>query len=177
MPATDDFLGRHTLLVGDVNTGKTQATLTQVERWIAAGYARRMTVLDLAPEIRQGIGGRLALPLGFNGLHLHTAIVPPRLAGADENESEEMARRNAQAITPLLAEARRAANPILVINDVTLYLQAGDYDRLLETLQSASTVLINAYYGDRFPDYALTRRERRLTERLMTACDQVMRLP
>lgn len=177
MPATDDFLGRRTLLVGDVNTGKTQATLAQVARWIAAGYARWTTVLDLAPEIRQGIGGRLALPPSFKGLHLHTAIVPPRLAGADENQAEEMARRNAQAITPLLEEARRAANPFLVINDVTLYLQAGDYDCLLSTLQSATTVLMNAYFGDRFPDYALTRRERRLTERLMGICDRVIRLP
>ena len=86
----------------------------------------------------------------------------------------QLAKANASAIEDLLRDSRLSNCPILVINDVTLYLQAGTYERLWAVIQPAGTVLINAYYGHSFPDYRLSRQERRLTDRLIGDCHRVV---
>ena len=174
---TGKYDGRRTLIIGDVNTGKTRLTEQALASWTAQGRSKSVVVLDLAPQPRGGIGGRLARPAGFQGVCLATPIVPPRLSARDEGEAEALARANAEAIEVLLENARRIAAPILVINDVTLYLQAGNYEQLLRVVQASGTVLINAYYGNSFPEYALSQRERRRTERLIQDCDRIIRLP
>lgn len=180
MPATPietaDYDGRRTLIVGDVNSGKTRLTQTVLGAWTAQGRSREIVVLDLAPETGRGIGGRLELPPAFQGLHLTEVLAPPRLQAESEDAAEDLAAANAAAIGPLLDQVRRAARPILVVNDVTLFLQAGEYEDLIAALEACPTALINAYYGASFPDYRLSRRERRLTERLMKACHRVIRL-
>ena len=172
-----DYLDRRTLILGDINSGKTRETLRILSRWVAANPTPLMTVLDLAPEPVHGIGGRLTLPPRFMGRYLFTEIIPPRLTGRSPAEISGLAAANARAIEPLLDDCLRQPHPLLVINDVTLYLQAGDYARLAAVLQSATTILLNAYYGESFADHPITRRERRLTERLMGDCDRVIRMP
>lgn len=172
-----DYLDRRTLILGDVNSGKTRETLRILSRWVAANPTPLMTVLDLAPEPVRGIGGRLSLPARFMGRYLFTEIIPPRLTGQSAAEISDLAAANARAIEPLLEGCLKQPHPLLVVNDVTLYLQAGDYNRLAAVLQSATTILINAYYGESFEDHPITRRERRLTERLIKDCDHIVRLP
>ena len=174
---TVTYEGRRTLIIGEVNTGKTRLTEQVLAGWTAQGRSKSIAVLDLAPAPQKGIGGRLNLPAGFEGVFLTTAIVPPRLTARDEEEAAALAGRNAAAIETLLQDTRLAACTILVINDVTLYLQAGRYDHLMRVIRTADTALFNAYYGNSFPDYTLSRRERRLTEKLMQDCDQVIRMP
>jgi hypothetical protein len=174
--ATADYDGRRTLVIGDVNTGKTRFTETILARWIAQDRSHEIVVLDLAPETQETIGGRLHLPAGFQGVLLATTITAPRLSGRDEEEADLLAHTNADAIDRLFQDPRLANGSILVINDVTLYLQAGNYDDLWAIIQPVETVLINAYYGDSFPDYRLSRQERRLTELLIKDCHQVIRL-
>ena len=174
---TGKYDGRRTLIIGDVNTGKTRLTEQALASWTAQGRSKSVVVLDLAPQPRGGIGGLLARPAGFQGVYLATPIVPPRLSARDEIEADALARANAEAIEVLLENARRIAAPILVINDVTLYLQAGRYERLMAVIHTAGTALINAYYGHSFPDYRLSRQERRLTDRLIQDCDRMIRLP
>ena len=180
MPAapidTADYDGRRTLIVGDVNTGKTRLTQAVLTAWTVQGRSREIAVLDLAPERRRGIGGRLALPPAFQGVYRTATLVPPRLQADSEEAAEDLAAANAIAIAPLLDAIRRAPRPILIVNDATLFLQAGSYAELIAALDTCQTALINAYYGDSFPDYRLSRRERRLTERLMAACHPVIRL-
>jgi hypothetical protein len=172
-----DFDGRRTLIVGDVKSGKTRLTEAVLAAWGAQDRSRQIVVLDLAPEKYRGVGGRLHLPENFPGIYLRPPIVPPRLQAPSEEAAEALAAANAAAIDPLLDEARSCACSILVVNDATLFLQAGDYDRFLAVVGAFETVLLNAYYGNSFPDYRLSRRERRLTERLMTVCDRVIHLP
>ena len=59
---TADYDGRRTLVIGDVNTGKTRFTETILARWIAQGRSQEIVVLDLAPETQETIGGRIHLP-------------------------------------------------------------------------------------------------------------------
>ncbi len=173
---TADYDGRRTLVIGDVNTGKTRLTEKVITRWVAQGRSHEIAVLDLAPEAKETIGGRIHLPEGFQGEVIATTIIPPRLSGRDEEEADLLAQTNADVIKSLFQDPRLANCSILVINDVTLYLQAGNYDDLWAVIQPVETVLINAYYGDSFPDYRLSRQERRLTELLIKDCNQVIRL-
>ena len=78
---TTAYDGRRTLVIGDVNTGKTRLTEKVLACWVAQGRSRDIVVLDLAPETQESIGGRIHLPAGFQGVVLATAIVPPRLRG------------------------------------------------------------------------------------------------
>lgn len=175
MNLAKSYQHRRTLIVGDINTGKSSRTQDILQRWIEKGLSARMTVLDLAPFSVKGIGGRLTRPPEFQGRYLATEIRPPRLTARDAVEAGQIAGANAAAIQTLWQPVLDAPTPILVINDATLYLQAGGYNCLRQVIATAATVLINAYYGHYFPDSSLTRRERRLTERLMGEMDQVIR--
>ena len=55
----DPYLGRQTVLAGDVNSGKTAKTTEILNQFLAAGYARDLAILDLAPDTVQGIGGKM----------------------------------------------------------------------------------------------------------------------
>ena len=171
---TETCLNRRTLILGDVNTGKSRRTYAVLSRWTARNRSNHITVLDMAPAACRGIGGRMALPPNFRGRHLAADVTPPRLTAKNDAEAEQLAAANAAAIEALWKPVLDRPSSILIINDATLYLQAGDYERLLQVIQTAPTVLINAYYGDRFPDSTLTRRERRLTDRLIQDVDQVI---
>ena len=57
-----------------------------------------------------------------------------------------------------------APRDILLVNDATLYLQAGCLTRFVALLDSAATAVINAYAGAYFSDGPLTRHEQRLTD-------------
>lgn len=178
MPANGEFYHQRTLILGEVNTGKTRVTMDILSRWVEANPTPLMTVLDLAPPTRiRGVGGRLKLPKGFTGRYRFADIVPPRLTGRNADEISRLAAANAQRVTPLLHAIIKTPHPILIINDVTLYLQAGDETLLSRVLQSADTVLINAYYGRSFVDHPISRRERRLTEKLIQACDGIIWMP
>ena len=177
MPADATFDHQRTLILGDVNTGKTRMTIGILSHWLAAEPARLMTVLDLAPDAVRGIGGRLKLPADFKGRYFAPPIVAPRLTGQTADDISRLAAANARRVEPLLDQIIAHPHPFLIINDATLYLQAGDYARLIAVLDSAATVVLNAYYGSRFADHPISRRERRLTDRLARDCDQIIWMP
>ena len=177
MQTCNDYFNQRTLILGDVNTGKTRQTVTILACWITANPTPLMTVLDLAPEPVRGIGGRLTLPADFTGRYLFADIVPPRLTGRNAAEIARLAAANARAANVLFDQILKTPHPLLVINDASLYLQAGDYDRFAAVVASAETVLINAYYGRSFRDHPISEREKRLTNRLIQDCDRVIRMP
>ncbi len=61
-----------------------------------------------------------------------------------------------------------------MINDATLYLQAGSCECLAKTMAGVPTVLMNAYYGDDLGKGPLSRLEREKVERFMSNFDQVI---
>lgn len=169
-----DCRGRRTLILGDVNTGKTRLTRSILEAFAAAGEAQEIALLDLAPGPVGGVGGKF--PASAAGVrHLTTAIVPPRLTGTDEAQVARLATANAGRIEALFDSYLKRPRPLLFVNDATLYLQAGSLERFCELLDSAATAVVNAYHGVHFADGPLTRRERRLTEALARRCDRVVR--
>jgi hypothetical protein len=177
MDKINQYLKRRTLIIGDVNSGKTDRTFKILQLFLKEGYAKKIAILDLAPGSIRGFGGKIEPPLDEPLIYLTTSISAPRLTGRNENHIRQLAENNAKAIKKLFTKFHRQKREILFVNDATLYLQAGHFKRFVEILDTASTQIINAYYGNTFADSELTRREKKLTEDLMKTCDQVITMP
>ncbi|MFZ7125550.1 MAG: hypothetical protein ACOWWM_05280 [Desulfobacterales bacterium] len=169
------WLNLRTLILGEVKTGKSRLTSTVVARMAAAGFSEQTILLDLAPRITGGIGGRIQPP-SPGILYLTTDIVPPRLTGKTEAEVEALAVRNAAAIEPLLDRCLASSRRVLVINDATLYLQAGNPDRLMILLNRPATLIVNAYYGRTLGGTEFSLRERRRIDAIRPLFDRVVHL-
>ena len=174
MDTIEEYINRRTLIVGDVNSGKTDRTLKILKRFLRAGYGKNIAILDLAPDSVRGIGGKMEPPLDEPLVYLTTSISAPRLTGINKSHIWHLAENNSTAIEKLFEKLRQQNRAILFVNDATLYLQAGHFQRFLEILETASTQIINAYYGSTFADSELTRREKKRTEDLMKICDKVI---
>ncbi len=175
LPAADAIVGRRILIVGDVNTGKTSATLDLLKAMLHADQ-RDIVVLDFAPETTRGIGGKLCLD-GFENVQYLTAdIIPPRLTGKTPEEVEKYARINAERIEEIFEIALCRSREVVVINDISLYLQGEEVEKLLRWLGHARTAVINGYYGQSFDKTEFSRRERARMETLMNFCDEIIQL-
>ena len=170
------YLNRQTLIVGDVNSGKTTQTTTILEQFLRAGYGEQIVVLDLSPDPVRGIGGKLALAPDTPVMYLTAQITAPRLMGRDAEHTLELAADNARKIEGLFTAFAIQSRDILFINDATLYLQAGNFTLFLETLAKSPTRIVNAYYGNTFVDSELTQRERKLSDDLIEVSDEVIRM-
>ena len=175
----DGLLGQKLLVMGDVNVGKTTHSRQWLQSLCAHGLGSRIVVLDLAahipPALAQargltGVGGYLLPPPDCDVLDLRTHLDAPRLSSTTEAEAQAKADRNARAIDALLTQLPppSAGRDVLFVNDVTLYLQAGQASKLLAHLGRADfqTVLVNGYWGQRLGDGTLSRREREQTQEL-----------
>jgi hypothetical protein len=173
-----EYLNRKTLIVGDVQTGKTSRTLKILRDLLDCG-TDPVAVLDLAPEKVQGIGGKIPISIREKEqvLYLSPRIIPPRLFGKSKEEIQTLARENYQRIEDALQVLREKVLNCLIINDVSLYLHGGSAEQLLSFVGRISTLLMNGYYGSYFGDCFLSRRERAQMEILMSHCHQVIFLP
>lgn len=171
-----DFLGKKTIIVGDVGAGKTLYTLKILETFVAKEYLS-IAVIDLAPHTIRGIGGKMQGMKQADIHYLTADITAPRLMGKNEDEVLELAKRNADAIEKVFNAYLEAPQKILFINDVTLYLHAGMIERLVKVIDSTETLVMNAYLGKTFQDSSLSRRERTLLKTITKICDNIVRLP
>lgn len=174
MESINQYINKRTLIIGDVNSGKTDRTLKILHVFLRAGYAKKIFVLDLAPGYRTGIGRKMTSPPDTDLIYLTSSISAPRLTGKDENHIMTLAKENAKIIESLFAKYNQQQRDILFINDVTLYFHAGNFEKISKLFYGASTVVINAYYGQTFADSELTRREKKMTKNLMKICDRVI---
>ena len=170
-----DWLGEKLLILGDVNAGKTTFSRRILQAFCRRGLGPQIAVLDLAPHIPEelaarrglaGVGGGLVPPPGAGALFLRERLEPPRLSSASEAEALRKAQRNSLAIDQCLRDAQLRRRGIVFVNDVTMYLQAGSAERLLEQLGHATTLVANGYWGDRLGSGELSRRERAETGKL-----------
>jgi hypothetical protein len=178
----EDYLGRKTLILGDVNTGKTTLTRGVLDALLRRpGLDGRIVILDLAPDIPEalarekglsGVGGKLLPPPRPDILYLGGHLAPPRLSSKTDAEAMAKARRNRQVIDGLFREREVQSRDILLVNDVSIYLQAGTADDLTRWLDRAATVVANGYWGHRLGGGALTGRERAETANLKRYFEQ-----
>lgn len=163
------FVGLKTLILGDINVGKTIVTAQLISKFRKKYKDSDITIIDFAPERIKNVGGSLIkyLPNIGNIRYLKPDLVyAPRLMGRDENEILKLAEYNANSIEQLLKDYINNPTPLLIINDITIYLQMGNIETFLKTLEFPETFLANGYYGIgllRGKGYSLSWRERRNT--------------
>jgi len=181
----DIFLGKWTLIVGDVNTGKTSLTRRILDQVCRRATDEQLAVIDMAPTIPEdmasrlgldGIGGRLGEPGMAKGLYLSIPIDPPRLSTNTEEEALAVAERNRIKIEKLLQTFSESERDVLFVNDISLYLQAGSAQDLIQSFSGAATLVANGYFGKKLGEGVLSRREHREMQALMEAFSEVIRL-
>ncbi|SHF83971.1 hypothetical protein SAMN02745206_02751 [Desulfacinum infernum DSM 9756] len=181
-PTPDRIRDRFTLIVGEVNSGKTTLTRDLLHE-VARHESGPLVVVDLAPQIppdlarrigRPGIGGRLQTPSAPHVHVLTTELHAPRLTGRDDEEKAALARENARRIEPLFVQALDLKPTHLFVNDASLYLQGGSPLRLLDWLSRVETRVVNGYFGTSLGEDALSKRERSAMWTLMLHCDHLI---
>ncbi len=180
-----EFLGKRTLVIGDVNTGKTTFSRKILEEMSRLQINKRIAIIDLAPEIPEewalgnkfkGIGGKL-LPIAGKGIfYSRPPIKPPRLSSKNEKEAISIAEKNRKGIEILFERFVPADGDILFLNDISLYLQAGSAKKLLKWMDNAHTIVANGYYGEKLGKGVLSQRERREMGFLVELFDRIIRL-
>lgn len=172
-PAVGDFLDKRTIIVGEVNSGKTAFLGAVLDEFLKAGQAD-IAVIDLAPDRFRGIGGKMSGPGLARVRYYSPPVVPPRLRGRSEVEVEALAEANARRIESILARYLQEPARVLFINDVSLFLQARDAAALLGYIESTPTVIMNGYQGASLGGGEFGLWERRRMEVLQAWCDQVI---
>jgi hypothetical protein len=174
----DGYRGHRTLIVGEVHSGKTLATLKIFRDWRRSSR-ESIAVLDLAPEEMDRVGGKMPFKEEEKEgiLYLSPRILPPRLLGKSETGIRRLARENRKRIDRALSTLRSCAASVLFINDLSLYLHDGEGEKIWLSLENISTVVMNGYYGRFFGSSPLSQRERAEMEFLMVRCDRVLFLP
>lgn len=179
VPSPELLLGRRTLIVGRMRSGKTRLTAEIVSAMLSLVGADEITLIDLAPD-REGIGLTLRRYLGVEGLRYlrPSEVHAPRLEGRDAEDVLRLAKANEEVIRPLLLNFLNDPTDVLVVNDLTIYLHAGDLSIVLDCMSSSQTFLANAYYGRDFDDKGsgINERERRLVEEIMKGIDVILKL-
>ena len=171
-----EFRNMKTIVIGEVNTGKT-AYLGQILDRFLEGGETEITVIDMAPESVKGIGGKMSVRRIDSIRYYTEQIVAPRLMGRSVDEIENLAENNAKLIEGIFVKYLKAPGKVLFINDVSIYLQRGKIDKLLLLLNSTPTVIMNGYYGVSLGGGKLGERERQNMEALQKRCDKVIKLP
>ena len=101
-------------------------------------------------------------------------IETPRLAARNGGELLELVKKNRQRISNLLKQYMEKPTPILFINDISIYLQSGDFETLAKAIGKASTLVANGYYGKTLSnDYStgVSSLERELMDKLVATMD------
>lgn len=181
VPSPEFLLGKRTLIVGKTRSGKTKLTADLLKGMLNFVNPEEVTVIDLAPR-KSGLGSPLTNYLELPSvvrLLRPEVLRAPRLEGRNAEEVFKLARSNEEAIRPLLFSFLSKPTEVLVMNDLTIYLHAGDPELLMECLRVSRTFLGNAYYGrGEFDDKGsgLNERERELVEELMKHADLIVKL-
>lgn len=178
-----DFFHRFTLIIGEVNTGKTTFTQNILEA-LSSMEKGRFAVVDLAPHIvpahqkkgKAGIGGTLKAPEDQRVNYHHCPVHAPRLQGKSESETLRLAEENARLIEVFFDQALEEKVDTLFVNDCSLYLQAGQSENLIRWVDSVETAVVNGYYGESLGTDTLSTRERAGMDDLIKHCDHLIQL-
>jgi hypothetical protein len=180
-----DFWGLFTLIVGEVNQGKTSMTHGILDTYLR-DVGGKVTIVDLAPRILEsdlggkpfgeGVGSRIRYPGSRSIRYFAGEIKPPRLRAGSDEEAMEMASENARTIEALFREAFEEEIEALFINDCSLYMHAGDPSKMLDWARAAGTTVANGYFGKIFGQSKISELEEAGMKYLMDRCDRLIRL-
>lgn len=165
------------LILGETGRGKTRLAVKIANALARATGPGRVTVLDFAPDV-MGVGRPM------QGLHGWVKVLrPPRLhaprleSRGDCGRAWMYARENAVETSRLLESYLEDPTPVLVVNDLSIHLHAGDPGLLEEAIQASIVFVGNSYWGEVLRDECgIWERERGLIAGIMDRVDLVWRL-
>ena len=177
----EEYLRRKTLLIGDVGSGKTIFLVEFLKFLIENSYSDDVTIIDIAPSRIHGVGGSIREytehVLMVRYLRLER-VWAPRLMGKTKEEVLKYAEENRSSIEPLIDTYLSNPTRILLVNDLTIYLHAGDVNRIMDLINMAETFMATAYEGEKLKDdknSGITERERKLLNILKEKVDIIKR--
>jgi len=105
-------------------------------------------------------------------------IYAPRLLSrGDCGKAWMYARENAVETSRLLESYLEDPAPVLVVNDLSIHLHAGDPGLLEDAIQASTVFVGNSYWGEVLKDECgIWEREKRLLARIMSGVDIIWRL-
>jgi len=155
-----------------------------LEEAVELCYSKEITVVDMAPETEvvegRSIGGRLCeLTEAFEKVRYLAPdkVETPRLKATSAEDLLSMVRINAERIKPLLEAYQATPSPVLFVNDVSIYLQSGSIEIVLEAAKQAETFIANGYYGEFFSNdhgTGVSKIERDLMDQLASHMDEII---
>ncbi|MEM4020828.1 MAG: hypothetical protein QXI18_00415 [Nitrososphaerota archaeon] len=177
----EKLLDRRVLICGEVGAGKTRLLASFLKFLVDRELGGDVTVIDLAPGY-----GDIGRPVESYYPEVKMLrymrpgrIYPPRLLGRSREEVLRYAEINLLEARKLLEDYVRAPSRILLINDLTIYLHAGDPDDILRLLDLCETFAATAYEGEALEDdkgSGITMRERRGLSRIKEHMDIIVNL-
>jgi len=177
------FLGKKTLIIGEVGSGKTRLLISILRNFISEGLSSKITVIDMAPPRMLDIGGRIIdhdSQLCSMVRYLYSdEIRPARLLGKSAEEVMKIATNNAKIIDKLIEEYLSNSTEILMINDLTIFIHAGDGEKLSRAIKAATTFVGTAYEGIRLSEdkgTGITMREKQYVSELLNTVDNIIKL-
>ena len=165
-----DLENHSCLILGGLNTGKT--SLTQALLNEAEALGRFIAVIDIAPNKKTGVGGKLVCYCDNNCDYYTTEIATPRLSGKTPEEVINLAELNKQRIDNLFK--KYTPRDVLFINDVSIYLQRGDVKKIVHVMSLSKTCIINGYFGTRLGNDLFSQQERTKMVELQNHCDRII---
>ncbi|MCX8189378.1 MAG: hypothetical protein N3F64_06670 [Nitrososphaeria archaeon] len=173
------ILNKKILIIGDVGRGKTRLTAKILDALVSNGLSKHITVIDMAPTAKN-VGARIsAYTENVKNVRYFFSekIRGPRIEGKNASEVLEIARANKEIVEKFLEEYLDNPTEILIVNDLTLYLHAGDISKILDLMERSKTFVANAYYGNILSDdknSGLTSKEKLLVQMLSKKFDTVI---
>jgi len=151
------ILGTHTLLYGETDTNKTfyTAKFVQYLLEIKKTNPKDISILDFAPKLAYfnnlKIGGRIQdyyeNSVKCNNINFKGEIIPPRLKAKNKNEMYSNICHNFNKIYKIMEIYNSSPTPVLIINDISLFLHLGSNKYLINTINKSDTFFGNSYYG------------------------------
>jgi predicted transcriptional regulator len=176
----EEFLKRKTLITGDVATGKTKLTAFIVKEMIKEGMDKEITIIDMAPERKGKVGGKIKDFINVEKIRYLTCdILGPRLNAKNIEDLYRIAEMNKRNIDSLIEIYEKEPTKILIINDLTIYLHRGNVEKLLKIIDTSETFIGNAYKGKFFQNGIykdFNERERKLLEIVEKIMNSVIHL-
>ena len=175
------FMGKRTLILGDLHSEKTRILCKILEDGIARQY-RGISAIDMAPQ--RNVKGESGNSLPESGVVLDSIhlLIPrrvyePRAEGGDKREIDQLAVWNAKNIGVQLRKFISNPTRALFMNDVTMYLHKGPLAILLKAVSKSHTFIGTGFRGTISLDdleTGISRREKKLIDRLTHYMDEVI---
>jgi len=176
----NNCIGYKTLLYGEINTKKTYYTAKFIQFLVETKNfePNNISILDFAPPLHiikdMKVGGKVKDyyngSIKCNNLYFKGEIIPPRLKSRNVKELYNIACDNYKKTYEILYLFKENPTPVLIINDISIYLHIGNRKLLLDSIRKVNTFFGNSYYGSSMKsDFTkfFNLREKRLVENLI----------